>query len=155
MTACGKKNSDLLIQNSGVSIFNCFKKFSIGTDLSKSCQRIQAGTTLREYCLLRNFKLKNPPTVVAKILTSGLKNKDNNKCISSDSTVDTTTATHNGINNNNDDNNGINDDDDIDNDVTNTINNEPQQPLYEIDINKGIGTIEYKDYKPSNIPLKG
>ena len=60
MNACGKKNFDLLIQNGGASIFNCLEKFSVGTDLSKSCQQIQARTTPREHCLLGNFKLKKP-----------------------------------------------------------------------------------------------
>ena len=132
MTACGKRNSDLLIKNGGASIFKCLEKFSVGTDLSKSCQRIQARTTPREYCLLRNFKLKNPLTAAAKIITSGLDNKDNN-----------------------DDNEDINDDDDIDDDVTDTINNETQQPLYEIDINEGIGTIEKGEYKNIQYSIEG
>ena len=34
MTACGKKSTDLLLQN-GASIFNCLEEFSVGTDLSK------------------------------------------------------------------------------------------------------------------------
>ena len=54
MTACGKKNLDILLYNGDASIFECLQQFSVGTDLSKSCRRIKARITPREYCLLRN-----------------------------------------------------------------------------------------------------
>ena len=73
MTACGRKNTDLLLLENRPTIFECLKEFSVGTDLSKSCGRIEARTTARVLCLLRSFKLKNPLTEFAKIITSGTK----------------------------------------------------------------------------------
>ena len=151
MTACGKNNSNLLLENGGASIFECLQQFSVGTDLSKSCRRIQARTTQREYCLLRNFQLKNPLTAAANLITSSI----GKKCI------DINNNDNNGDNDNNNNDTDIatssdnNDDDDVDDDNTDNINNEPQQSLYEMDIDKGIGTTERKEYKTIQYSIEG
>ena len=66
-------------------VVHCLQQFSVGTDLSKSCRSIQARTTPREYCLLCNFKLNNPLTSTANLITTAMgkkciniNNNDNN-----------------------------------------------------------------------------
>ena len=53
--------------------FWLFRRLFVGTDLSKSCRWIQARTSPREYCLLRNYRLKNPLTEAARIIKKGTK----------------------------------------------------------------------------------
>ena len=185
MTACGKKNSDLLVPN-GPSIFDCLEEFSVGTDLSKSCGRVEARTTPRVYCLLRNFKLKNPLTEAAKIITTGTKEKiivhDSvsgrirtairdgkippellpfaierlyHESSLREDTVQESNATSIydyllsnlpmflSLNNS------------TTTVGTTTATNEPEQPLYEIDIYEGIGSIDREEYKTVQYCIDG
>ena len=75
MTACGKKNSQLLVLT-GDTIFKCLSDFSVGTDLSKSNCQQKVRNTPKIFKLIRNFWWEKPERAAASIIKKEIENED-------------------------------------------------------------------------------
>ena len=76
MTACGKRNQNLLSYGGKVSVYDCLSEFSVGTDLSKASRSFKARANPKNYCLIRNFLYSDPLHAAAKIINKEIEEKN-------------------------------------------------------------------------------